>query len=222
MSSVIQLRVIPLTAALLFMTACERVDTFNIRVSVYFNDIGETRVLSEVITYRVRHRAEIFNDFDGAQLFFTRTGEAVVIETGGTAYLASYLGGRASIDRALAAANPGTEIKKDRWGTISELIEERAVPQAYWPHFFAVPAGGIAEDIRILDLADVVELGVVRITLQATTDAPDIGTVATALPWVSDISEGALCKSELLGSIEGRPDCARILKGQLLEDGGDE
>lgn len=222
MNSMYLLRVIPVFAALLLVSACERVDTFNLRVSVYVKDGGTSQVFSEVVAFQVRHREKMFTDFDGAQMYFTRTGEAVVIETGKTIYLASYLGGRVSASSALAASIPGLEINDEWWARISDITDEHTVPPEHWPVFFAVPAEGVAEDIRILDRTELAKLGVTRVTLQPTTDPPELGTLAAALPWANAVSDGVLCQDELLAPVENRPDCSRIQWAELLEHGVDE
>ncbi|WP_299616033.1 hypothetical protein [uncultured Tateyamaria sp.] len=211
----------------LFAGACDRKEEINVRIAVYVYSHGEELIFSETYKVSYRFRAAMFRSFDGAQIRPKAFGEAVAIQVGDNTLFASYLSTGTTPGAPLAGAHRSLfdAARKDEgfaaWIPVARtLTTETSVPRKDWPVFIGFKDPNDTTTAYRIEAGDIPFATIRRVTVQATSQTPDMGDVARMLPWIETIPGGSICPEEW-DKRRHRPldkiPCQHIPKSHLIE-----
>lgn len=198
-----------------------------VRLSVYAQADGETVVFSETYSIAVYLRPELLSSFDGASISAKTIGEAITVQIGDQIVFAGISESGAHPGGALERAHRELFIKTTRgagygaWLDVAPgLTEEIVVPRAYWPKFYAF---GNAEDPKtayLVEPEDLTWVTIDRVTVQATSQTPDMGDDLRALPWLAQMQGGSICLDYVDEWRAGGPKlpCLTIVKPNFIDE----
>lgn len=220
------IKLLSLVAFLFVLGGCknERRD-LNVRISVYVQSDGETTVFSENYSIAIYIRPKILRSFDGASIYPSTTGEAIVVQIGDNMFFASDMDGGSHPGGALERAHISLFLKTTRgigyeaWFDVAPgLTEETDVPREYWPDFYAFENPQDPNTAYTFAPEDLTGWTIDRVTVQATSLEPEVDDVVLALPWIAQLAGGALCPEYLEEWRAGGPKlpCLSIVKGNLI------